>query len=373
MKTVTIITVGTSILMNLQREHPDIYQLVEKEQYREAAAQIVTRDIPVIKRMSAELNSTISMIESGMIETLRCFLIASETESGKQSARLLESIFRHERADFSFDQVAIEIIEGLSNEKFEIFRKTGLKNLVSTLCTLIRQYQGGISINNTGGYKAEIAFAGIVGQAFGVPVYYQFEDFSNMIELPPLPISVDVLLWRDHLELFMELKEKNEVRITEDWVSQDERLAQIIETTRIDGETWLSLTPMGHLFVQASEFSMSGKGLVTVTPLPEYDTPPEQKGITLSGDHHGNKQLADYAAKICKSPYIKRITNSMPYNPKAHDPVKRIQHVGNSWFVDFVLTGTNEGFTLRAEVTAGTYDEAKTMAAKIISEVQVTR
>ncbi len=369
MKTTIIITVGTSILMNLKRDHQDLYQMVENERYADAARKIAGHDIPTVKKMSAELNSTISMIESGMIETLRCILITSDTDGGRKSARLLEKIFSSENTSYGFENVNSVDVAGLSDSRFEVFRKTGLTNLVSVICSLIRQYQGGVAINNTGGYKAEIAFAGIIGQAFAVPVYYQFEDFSNIIELPPLPVSVDVLLWKDNLEMFMELKEKNEVRLADEWNTGDERLSQVIETMDIDGETWLALTPAGHLFVQACEYTMSQRGLVNTKPLQEDQTPPEDKQVTLSGDHHGNDQLADFGRKLCKSRYVKRIISSMPYNPKAHDPVKRIDKIGSGWYVDFVMTGTDAGYTLRAEITAENYDEAKTMAALIISEI----
>ena len=55
-----------------------------------------------------------------------------------------------------------------------------------------------IAINATGGYKAQISFAGMIGQALGIPVYYLFEKFSKVIKLPPQPVALDLSLWLEN-------------------------------------------------------------------------------------------------------------------------------------------------------------------------------
>ncbi|MEA2059529.1 MAG: hypothetical protein U9P10_03190 [Thermodesulfobacteriota bacterium] len=52
-----------------------------------------------------------------------------------------------------------------------------------------------ILINATGGYKAQISFAGMIGQALDIPVCYMFERFAEVIELPPQPVSLDLGFW----------------------------------------------------------------------------------------------------------------------------------------------------------------------------------
>lgn len=51
-----------------------------------------------------------------------------------------------------------------------------------------------VIINATGGFKAEIAYAVLIGQLFDVPVYYIHEMFRDIIEILPLPIQWDFSL-----------------------------------------------------------------------------------------------------------------------------------------------------------------------------------
>jgi CRISPR-associated protein (Cas_APE2256) len=85
------------------------------------------------------------------------------------------------------------------------FKMRGLRSLVATLIDLIhRERQQGreVSINATGGFKAEIAYATLVGLLFDVPVYYIHEAFRDIIEMPPTPIGWDYTLLADYEEFF---------------------------------------------------------------------------------------------------------------------------------------------------------------------------
>ena len=59
-----------------------------------------------------------------------------------------------------------------------------------------------VLLNATGGYKAQISFAGIIGQVFGISVFYQFEDFPRAIKLPPLPVAFDLNDWLAYRHVF---------------------------------------------------------------------------------------------------------------------------------------------------------------------------
>src|SRR5207302_378624 len=85
------------------------------------------------------------------------------------------------------------------------FKLRGLRSLVATLIDLIRrQRKEGreVHINATGGFKAEIAYATLVGLLFDVRVYYIHEAFHDIIEMPPTPISWDYSLLADHEDFF---------------------------------------------------------------------------------------------------------------------------------------------------------------------------
>ena len=64
------------------------------------------------------------------------------------------------------------------------------------VCAIIRERSAAAcAINATGGYKAPIAVAVLLGQALGVPVYYKHELFSEIIAFPPLPVALDFEVW----------------------------------------------------------------------------------------------------------------------------------------------------------------------------------
>ncbi|HQJ72874.1 MAG TPA: putative CRISPR-associated protein [Spirochaetota bacterium] len=367
-KSTLIITVGTSIIANVGRLYPDLGSRLGDGESVAVAGSLAAMEPEALKAVSAELNSTISMIQSGIVDPVTMFLVASDTDEGRRSAELLKRVFTVPGRPFTFRSAKIVTVDRLNDEDFETFRRQGLGNLVTEICSIIRSFQGGVAINNTGGYKAEIAFAAIIGQAFSVPVYYQHERFGSMIELPPLPISVDISLWIDNIELFMELKEGNEIRAGEEWRGKKDTLAQLVETVDIDGEEWISLSPAGHLFMESCEYRLKRSGYWNETDLPEADIPPEKKEITLCGDHHGNDRLMGFARKICASRHITKIVHSLPFEPQARGPVRRITCVNGTWCIDFVMVETDTGYALRAGTTARSDEEARLIAARVISE-----
>jgi len=66
--------------------------------------------------------------------------------------------------------------------------------------SIIRQGEAArTSIISTGGFKAQIAYSTLLGVLFNIPVYYIHEDFSELVELPSLPIHFDFSAFEDAL------------------------------------------------------------------------------------------------------------------------------------------------------------------------------
>lgn len=59
-----------------------------------------------------------------------------------------------------------------------------------------------VFIDATGGYKAQIAIAVMFGQALGVDVIYKHESFGNIIDFPPMPVSLDFHYFELYNDLF---------------------------------------------------------------------------------------------------------------------------------------------------------------------------
>jgi hypothetical protein len=62
-----------------------------------------------------------------------------------------------------------------------------------------------VLINATGGFKAQIAYATLLGILYRVEVNYIHEDFGDIIQLPLVPISYDLLMWRQYGPLLGQL------------------------------------------------------------------------------------------------------------------------------------------------------------------------
>jgi putative CRISPR-associated protein (TIGR02619 family) len=195
----------------------------------------------------AEVNSLASMIANGHA-TPDCgvFFFHSATDDGRAIARVLVEYCRrggHTPAE------AVEIAD-LQDEDPKRFRTRGLRNLVRELCAVVRQRGApACAINATGGYKAQIAVAVLMGQALGVPVYYMHERFSEIIAFPPMPVSLDFELWMRASGMLATLARETEPcareLFREEW---DERCESLVAGTVIDGKEYLELSPAGMIF-----------------------------------------------------------------------------------------------------------------------------
>jgi hypothetical protein len=106
-----------------------------------------------------------------------------------------------------------------------------------------------VLINATGGFKAEIAYATLVGLLFDVPVYYIHEAFRDIIEMPPTPISWDYSLLATYEEFFEWID--TDLRPTEE---VDVRLRGLPNNVRLllaEEEDFTLLSPAGEAFYEA--------------------------------------------------------------------------------------------------------------------------
>jgi putative CRISPR-associated protein (TIGR02619 family) len=184
-------TVGISLLQNAKRHHglsrgesPSDQQLSNYLRHEDA------------KEVSAETNA---LHRLGLQSDDRIVFLHSATE---KSAVCAEFLSRHYAG--TVDSISTREIQDLSYEEGK-FKLRGLRSLVGTLTELIEEAQGEdreVLINATGGFKAEIAFATLVGLLFDVPVYYIHERFRDIVEMPVLPIDWDYSLLYDHRDLF---------------------------------------------------------------------------------------------------------------------------------------------------------------------------
>ncbi len=177
-----LISCGVSLLTNYNKkatyEHPELSDLtgfIRGEGWRDSCA---------------ELNSLrfLSLQKDDIL-----YLLTSATPDGKLCAAAIRNGLMAE----GYHLVFIESVEGL-DKKARNFKKRGLVNLINKFVALVQQGEPGrFRLVSTGGFKAQIAYSTLLGILFGIPVYYIHEDFSELVELPPLPLHFDFSSFED--------------------------------------------------------------------------------------------------------------------------------------------------------------------------------
>jgi putative CRISPR-associated protein (TIGR02619 family) len=227
-------TVGTSLLGNAKRD-------LKVEQPSDQQLANYIRHTPP-EKVSAETNSLSRLLREGD----RAIFLHSHTKEGKRCAETLRRHYAGEgyKAD-------LREVSDLTYTESR-FKMRGLRSLVATLIDLIRserRQKREVLVNATGGFKAEIAYATLVGLLFDVPVYYIHEAFHDIIEMPPTPISWDYSLLADYEEFFEWVFAEN--RPT---AEVDARLRGLPEDIRLlltEEEGCTLLSPTGEVFYEA--------------------------------------------------------------------------------------------------------------------------
>ncbi|MFB2898400.1 hypothetical protein ACE1CI_36250 [Aerosakkonemataceae cyanobacterium BLCC-F50] len=77
----------------------------------------------------------------------------------------------------------------------------------------------------------------------------------------------------------------------------------------------LDLQSDAVLFNERCRLQFAKQENTLLSLVPKDDSDPEKKSISIRDDH-GKDILQSFAKKICRSPYVKKVVNSLPFNPK---------------------------------------------------------
>lgn len=251
MGTFVLVTVGTSLPGHVKRELgtsglPPIQE----------ALSLLGRLAPAARSAGAEINSTEHILRGLQLSSgltgppfELCFMV-SETPEGRWTGELLTRYYRQVRTVKS----GFRVIEGLYPSDPSRFTRVGLRSLVSESAGLLREASArGLQcvINATGGFKAQISLAGLIGQTLGVPVLYQFEGFSRCIEMPPIPLEIDREVWLVNHDLFSRLVKEREIPEADfPFHEVDSAAMGLLERYWEDGSAVYSLSPAVELLQQ---------------------------------------------------------------------------------------------------------------------------
>jgi putative CRISPR-associated protein (TIGR02619 family) len=234
----------------------------------------------------AEVNSIASLIQHNYAPAdAGIFFFHSDTDDGRDIAGALVRLFRKR----GHDPVEAIAVPDLQDKDPKRFRTKGLRNLARLLCGKVREHSAGAcAINATGGYKAQIAVAVLLGQALGIPVYYMHERFSEIIAFPPLPVALDFEVWMRASGILYALEHNPQPApaavYADDW---DEKYESLVERVRIDGQDYLELSAAGQIFHETfRERFRSARDHVLPPPVPPgQKRPPRLEKAGWPGEH----------------------------------------------------------------------------------------
>lgn len=312
-------TVGTSLfypnLSRLTQEdtntiHVALAQAYAAENWPEIAAQL--RQIAPTERLcGAEINSVADLLTHEYTEKSRLHLLFSDTVDGENIAAVLAAYFTVDGW-----QVQTHRVEALSDQDPKTFRTRGLRNLAKILGERVREAGAEYcAINATGGYKAQIAIAVLMGQALGIPVYYKHERFDAIIPFPPMPVALDFSLWLQASGMFMALSKPNACEPWERFHGEwDERFEPLVNREKIDGSDYLELSATGQIFHETfrSRFQQQKRSSL---PPPAKQSEKQQPKLGTHGYRQAENPISHFLQKLTNErPYV-RLCHSTYWNP----------------------------------------------------------
>lgn len=257
---VLICTVGTSLYGNIERleDTNKLKEYKKKGNFLGLSIELLKLN-PRDRLLGAEINSISSLLEGKkMGASQELHLMVSDTDDGKEVGEVLRHYYENTIEPFRFERVLTHTIEGLRDNDIKMFKNQGLRNLIKEIARIANEKgTERLIINATGGYKAQISLAGLIGQALEIPVMYMFERFEEIIELPPQPLSFNFDLWLENYDGFETLSARDKEPVPYEEVkslADNKKLKSLIDEETIDGKRYVSLNPVGELFHQSFTF-----------------------------------------------------------------------------------------------------------------------
>ena len=385
--TTVISTVGTSLFFpNLSTLKADAADLVRsrlaaayaRKDWNGVANELLSL-VPQERLCGAEINSLASLCDKQHVAPdANLFFCHSDTDDGRAIGEVLQAYYRRrgtgssrtrESSDRSLTTsatgghpvVELRPIADLQDTDPRRFRTRGLRNLAKEICAIIRDYgAANCAINATGGYKAQIAIAVLMGQALHVPVFYKHERFDEIIAFPPMPVSLDFDIWLRASGMLFDLAAANDFvpadGYMDDW---DERFESLVEREVIDGAAFLELSPTGQIFHETfrERFRSVRDQILPPAALPGQKRPPRWED---SGHMRSHPEILAT---------MQRLTDEIPqvlhcatfyFNPDL--PARTGFRLGKDGLEGIVSNGTYTA-KFRVETTAQTPGQTTAMLA----------
>jgi putative CRISPR-associated protein (TIGR02619 family) len=309
-----IATVGTSLLGNirslqakldkggtLSASETDLLRFTTNKDWAQAAR--VLRSLQPNERLcGAEINSLYSLQQKQQIQDPPQILhfCISDTDDGRALGEILRGYYQGVR-------VEIHEIEGLQDADPNRFRVTGLRELAREIGNIVRSAGDAsfVAINATGGYKAQIAIAILIGQTLAVAVHYKHELFNEIIEFPPMPISFDYELIGRNAALLNALESEDIIELDESKI--DPSLRVLLEEVEAEnGKKLWALAPIGQIYLDG--FRQRHPPEITLPP------PASSRNSPTYRDDHYPIGFREFVKKVWRENEFVSGCHSLPYD-----------------------------------------------------------
>jgi putative CRISPR-associated protein (TIGR02619 family) len=259
---------------------------------------------PAQRECGAEINSIEEVRSRRQLDLLHIVFFVSDTEGGKAVGDILKSYFE-QRSDLSLNSVEVQEVGKLQDEHPKDFKVHGLRNLVRSIGRNLRRFgHERVVINATGGYKAQMAIAVLLGQALDIPVFYKHEYFSEIIDFPPLPISFDYDVLGKDSSLLTDF-DRGEALSQSEVGELNEKLRALLEEVEVDGEPVYELSPIGQIYMEG--FRYRNRKPINLARASEREPPSFR-------DDNYPKGFKEFVNKVWQENDWIVTANSLPYN-----------------------------------------------------------
>lgn len=298
MKRTILTTVGTSLLTNRSDDRPwKGWAFKQPLPEADIVDSWLRKADPVAA--SAEMHTwfRLGLFDAEDRDKIEVVLIHSQTTDGQFCAERLVSVAKARGLAARRRQ-----LDELTYADGRTFNR-GLRQLARVVGEEIKSARasGTVELAATGGFKAEIAVANLVGALSDTPVHYIYEQFTSLITIDPIPVTLrpDWLgsgAGRRLLEAFESANDVIPVKSIDSLLKQDERLLTLVEID--NGHAALNL--MGEMALRLIETPHDTWPAAT-------NLAPDDKKHLDSASHHRPRGWEQVVDTIASSRYVTSI------------------------------------------------------------------
>ena len=189
-----LVTVGTSLLSTYLGKSGIKQESAENVTENDIHEYII-KNIDKLPSLCAETNS---LNRKGLEESDILYFLCGDNPQSILCGNILTDLYKQSH------HCRMIRIQGLRPDA-RAFQESGMKNLIEKIVEIIEDHGGNAVMHATGGFKAQIAVATMMGILFKCKVYYLYEDFNELVSLPEVPLDFDFQAIVAHKDSFFTL------------------------------------------------------------------------------------------------------------------------------------------------------------------------